>query len=177
VLDSPDMLLEASLQHLMSLADVLRFLHVVSAFLYVTGLIGRDVVLGGARRSDNLQGSVRCLTRRVRSTGAWWSPGSIGVMILGILTTWWAEKIPLWGQGSRWLPVCLIVFATTLPLAPIVFLPRGRVFEAALASAIEAGRVTPELTTAFRDPLVTAARWHELAVVAFVLLLMVTKPF
>jgi hypothetical protein len=69
------------------------------------------------------------------------------------------------------------VFVTTLPLVPIVFLPRGRVFEAVLATAFEAGRVTPQLTAAFRDSLVTAARWYELAVVAFVLLLMVTKPF
>lgn len=68
------------------------------------------------------------------------------------------------------------MFAATLPLVPVVFLPRGRVFEAALASAIEAGRLTPELTAAFHDPLVTAARWYELAVLALVLLLMVT-PF
>ncbi len=39
----------------MSLVDFLRFPHVVSAFWYVTGLIGRDVVLGRARRSDNLE--------------------------------------------------------------------------------------------------------------------------
>jgi uncharacterized membrane protein len=176
VLGSPDMLLEASLQLLMSLADVLRFLHVVSAFLYVSGLIGRDVVLGGARRSEDLERVRTLLDASGPFDRRMVVPGSIGVVILGILT-WWAEKIPLWGQGTRWLPVSLIVFATTLPLVPIVFLPRGRVFEAALASAIEGGRVTPELTAAFREPLVTAARWYEFAVVAFVLLLMVTKPF
>ena len=30
----------------MTLADVLQFLHVVSAFMFVTGIVGRDIVLG-----------------------------------------------------------------------------------------------------------------------------------
>lgn len=175
VLDSPGILPDASLQLPMSLADVLRFLHVVSAFWYVTGLIGRDVVLGGARRSEDLERVRTLLDASGPFDRAMVVPGSIGVdprnhHVVG------GEDSPL-GAGTRWLPVSLIVFATTLPLVPIVFLPRGRVFEAALASAIEGGRVTPELTAAFRDPLVMAARWYELAVVAFVLLLMVTKPF
>ena len=71
----------------------------------------------------------------------------------------------------------MIVFATTIPLVPLVFLPRGRTFEAALTSSIEGGQVTPDLTAAFRDPVVAAARWYGFAVVALVVLLMVTKPF
>jgi hypothetical protein len=69
------------------------------------------------------------------------------------------------------------VFVTTIALVPLVFLPRGRTFDEALTSAVAAGRVTPELKAAFRDPVVAAARWYELAVVAFVVVLMVTKPF
>jgi hypothetical protein len=160
----------------MSLADLLQFLHVASAFWFVAGLIGRDVVLGRARRSDDL-GRIRTLLDASSpfERGVV-IPGSFAVLILGILT-WWAEKIPLWGDGARWVPVSLIVFASTIPLVPVVFLPRGRTFDAALNSATAAGRVTPQLTAAFHDPVVSAARWYELAVVAIVVLLMVTKPF
>lgn len=70
----------------MSGSDVLRLLHVASAFWFVAGLIGRDLVLARARRSE-------------------------------------------------------------------------------------------DLAAAFGDPLAAMARWYELAVVAVVLLLMVTKPF
>lgn len=160
----------------MSLADLLQFLHVASAFWFVTGLIGRDVILGRARRSDDLA-RIRVL---LEASGPFERilviPGSFAVLSLGILT-WWAEKLPLWGQGSRWVPVSLIVFASTIPLVPLIFLPRGKAFNAALTSAIEAGRVTPDLTAAFRDPWVAAARWYELTVVAALVLLMVTKPF
>jgi hypothetical protein len=97
------------------------------------------------------------------------------VMILGI-ATWWA-RAPLWGEHTRWVPVSLIALVTLIPIVPLVFVPRGKVFEAALASAEGTGRVTPELTAAFRDPVVATARRYELAVVAFVIVLMVTKPF
>jgi hypothetical protein len=160
----------------MSLADLLQFLHVASAFWFVTGLIGRDIVLGRARRNDDL-GRIRTLLDASSPfERGMVIPGSFAVLFLGILT-WWAEKIPLWGDGARWVPVSLIVFASTIPLVPLVFLPRGTTFDAALTSAMAAGRVTPELTAAFHDPVVSAARWYELAVVAVVLLLMVTKPF
>ena len=55
--------------------------------------------------------------------------------------------------------------------------PRGKAFDAALADAETAGHVTPELTAAFHDPVVAAARWYEVAVVTFIIVLMVTKPF
>ena len=76
-----------------------------------------------------------------------------------------------------WLPVALLLFLSILPLVPLVFLPRGTVFEAALEDARERGEVTPELRTAFRDPAVAFARRYEVVVVAVVLALMVLKPF
>ena len=160
----------------MPLADVLRFLHVASAFWYVAGLIGRDVVIGRARRSDDL-GRIRAfLDASTPFERLMVVPGSIAVVTLGLLT-WWAEKLPIWGAGTRWLPISLLVFASTIPLVPLVFLPRAKVFDETLASAVEVGHVTPELTSALRDSAVAAARRYEFVVVAVVMLLMVTKPF
>ena len=103
-------------------------------------------------------------------------PGSFAVLVFGILT-WWAEHLPLWGEGSRWVTVSLILFASTIPLVPLVFLPRGRVFESALSNALREGRVTDDLSSSLRDPAVTAARIYENLVVAVVIVLMVAKPF
>jgi hypothetical protein len=153
--------------------DALRLLHVVAAFGFVTGLIGRDILLGQARKSND----VARIRHLVESAGPFERvlvrPGSLAVLVFGILT-WWAEDLPLWGVSARWLPTSLIVFASAIPLIPLVFIPRGRVFEAALASA---DSVTPELSAALRDPWVAFARWYELGVLGIVVLLMVTKPF
>jgi Predicted integral membrane protein (DUF2269) len=160
----------------MSIDELLQFLHVASAFAFVTGVIGRDIVLAGARRADDV-GRIQEL---VQAAGPFERylviPGSFLVLVLGVLT-WWAQELPLWGDGTGWVTVSLLAFVTAVPLVPLVFLPRGKVFEAALASSLAAGRMTSELSTALRDPVVAAARWYELVVTAFVLLLMVTKPF
>jgi uncharacterized membrane protein len=79
--------------------------------------------------------------------------------------------------GTRWVTVSLVLFATTIPLVPLVFLKRGKVFGEAFGAAVREGRMTPELTAALNDRAVTAARWYEKAVVAVVIVLMVTKPF
>ena len=160
----------------MSLADGMQVLHVLAAFAFVAGLLGRDIILGIARDSDDLS-RIRSLLRAsapferhlVRT-------GSMLVLVLGILT-WWAEKLPLWGENTRWVTVSLIAFATIIPLVPLIFLPRGKAFDTALADAETAGHVTPELTAAFHDPVVAAARWYEVAVITFIIVLMVTKPF
>jgi len=160
----------------MTLAELLQFLHVASAFAFVTGVIGRDVVLARARRADDV-GKVEEL---VQAAGPFERylviPGSFLVLVFGVLT-WWTQGLPLWGDGTRWVTVSLLAFLTAVPLVPLIFLPRGRVFDAALESSLAAGGVTPELSTALRDPIVAAARWYERLVIAVVLLLMVTKPF
>jgi hypothetical protein len=58
-----------------------------------------------------------------------------------------------------------------------VFVPRGRVMEAAMREAVERGEVTPSLRAAWADRVVRAAHVYELAVVTVVLVLMLAKPF
>ncbi len=63
------------------------------------------------------------------------------------------------------------------PLVVLVFLPRSRVFEVALAGAVKAGQVTEELRAALHDPVDQTAHRAEEVVSAVVLFLMVVKPF
>jgi uncharacterized membrane protein len=160
----------------MSLVDVARLLHIASAFWFVAGLVGRDVVLARARDASDI-GRVQTLVAAAEPFERLMVvPGSMAVLAFGVFA-WWAEHLPLWGSGTRWVTVSLVLFATTIPLVPLVFLKRGKVFGQAFGSAVREGRVTPELSAALRDPAVAAARRYEKAVVALVLVLMVTKPF
>jgi hypothetical protein len=81
------------------------------------------------------------------------------------------------GGSSNWLLVSIILYLTLVSVVIKVFVPRGKVFEQALAEALAQGRVTPELTAAFHDQAVAWAHWYELMVVAIIIILMVTKPF
>jgi uncharacterized membrane protein len=156
--------------------SVIVFLHVAAAFLFVTGLLGRNILLWQARGTDDIDR----VTGLMQASGPFERilviPFSMVVPVIGILA-WWAEGLPLWGEGSRWVTVSLVLFLTMIPLVPLIFLPRGKVFETTLAGAVDAGQVTPELSAALRDPVVGAAHTYEMLIVAIVLLLMVTKPF
>jgi len=154
----------------------LVFLHVLVAFLFVAGLVGRNLLIWQARGAGDID-KVQTL---VRAAGPFERflviPGSMVVGVLGILV-WWAEGLPFWGEGSRWVTVSLVIYLTMIPLVPLVFLPKGKVFESAMEGAVRADQVTPELTAAFHDPAVDAAHVYELVAVAVIILLMVTKPF
>jgi hypothetical protein len=88
-----------------------------------------------------------------------------------------AQGRSLFDGGNLWLPTALILFLVTAALVPTVFLPRGKAFDGALEEARSAGHVTPALTAAFADPVVTLARRVELALLVVVIALMVLKPF
>ena len=89
----------------------------------------------------------------------------------------WTQGRPLTGTGNWWLLTSLLLYLSLLPLIPLVFIPRGKVFELALTDAVERGEVTRALTAAFDDTAVRATRLYERLMVATVIVLMVTKPF
>jgi hypothetical protein len=103
-------------------------------------------------------------------------PSSVAVLVAGLLTMW-AQGRSLFAPHGWWLGVSLIVFLSSIPLVPLIFVPTGKRFEAAFQDAKARGEVTPELAAAFRDGRVAFARAYELAMVVTVIVLMVTKPF
>jgi Predicted integral membrane protein (DUF2269) len=159
-----------------SLSSWLRFLHVAAAFWFVAGLIGRGVVIRQAARSRDISTVTALLEAAGRFENLMVIPGSIAVLPLGLVTMW-AEHIPLFAHGSYWLVASLVVYAGLIALVPTVFLPRGKAFGVALAAAQERGAVDAELSAAFQDRAVAAARNAELLGVAFILAMMVLKPF
>jgi hypothetical protein len=164
----------------MTLAIFLKLIHVLAAFWIVIGLAGRNITLAQARQAvdirdlSTLMPLVNIFDRRMVI------PGSSAVLLAGLLTAL-SQGWPLFGvfQGVRsgWLLLSLLLFLTTIPLVIFVFVPSGKVFEAAYNRAVAEGRITEELVSAFRNPAVKAARTYEIVVVGLIIALMVLKPF
>jgi hypothetical protein len=159
--------------------DIVVLVHALIGILFVAGLVGRWIVLGLAERATGLP-AMKTLTAAAGPFERIVIVGSMLVFLAGILAAFMEGRSvlgPLAGGSIDWLFVSLVLFLSIIPLVPLVFLPRGRVFEAALSAAETEGRVTPELMTAWRDPVVRAAHLYELAAVTVVLVLMLAKPF
>jgi hypothetical protein len=161
------------------IAEPLKVAHALTGILFVGGLVGRWIVLGLAERADTIA-SMRTLTRAAGPFERIVIQGGGLMAVLGVLTAI-AQGRPFLGpiQGAPvdWLFVSIVLLLTVQPLVPLVFLPRGRVFAAALEDATGQGEVTPRLHAAFRDPVVRAAHVYELGAVTVVLVLMIAKPF
>jgi len=148
-------------------------LHVLTAFAFVAGLVGRDVAIAQARRSNDLA-SITTLLVVANRFDSIVKVGSITVLVFGVVAMVVGD-LSLADNG--WLVASIALFAAVGLLVPTVFLPRGKVFERALADARRRGDVTSELTAAFRDRAVSLARNAELVIVVVIIGLMVLKPF
>ena len=151
-------------------------LHVVVAFWFVAGLLGRNVTMARARTATDIRTLDELVTLSGRFERMMVIPGSAAVLVAGLLAAW-AVGQPLAGTNNWWVLLSIVLFVGSGILVPTVFLPHGKVFEHALADAKARGEVTPELRTSLRDPAVRNARAAELLVVAVIIVLMVTKPF
>jgi len=153
--------------------------HAVTGAVFLGALLGRWIVLGLAERADSVDG-MRILTRAARPFERLVILTSVAVLLLGVAAAI-GQGRPFLGplQGARidWLFVSLLLFLSVLPLVRLVFLPRGRVLDAAMQDAVTRGELTGELAEAWRDPVVRAAHLYELGVVTLVFVLMVLKPF
>jgi len=161
------------------LGTILKVVHAVLGVWIIAGLVGRWVTLRQAAASADIA-AVHTLLRL--SDRFEWMVIRIPpvVLLLGVGTAI-AQGRPFLGpfQGAPvdWLFVSIVIYLSILPMIPLVFLPRGKVFAVTLAEATESGVVTPALTAGFRDPVVFAAHVYELAVIVVVFVLMITKPF
>jgi hypothetical protein len=161
------------------LTGLLIATHAFVGAVFLGGLIGRWIVLGLAERASSLT-SMQLLTRTAAPFERIVIVGSMVVLVLGVLLALAQGRPflgPLQGTPVDWLFASVVLFVSVLPLVPFVFIPRGKVFEAALAEAAALEQITPALRAAWRDPVVRAAHVYELLAVSAIFLLMVTKPF
>lgn len=164
----------------MGLSWIAVVVHVFVVFSLVAGVIGRNFVFRRAAQISNLD-ELRTLIalghqfemRMVR-------PMTFAVLVAGLIAAWvrgWPILGFLQGANVNWVLTALLIYLSIIPVIIFVFVPRGKVFHAALDEAIAQGQVTPRLTAALRDPAVAAARTYELIMIATLTVLMVAKPF
>lgn len=163
----------------MSLTIAFKLFHVLAAFWFVGGIIGRTVTQQAAARATDVK-TVQLLMRlneifEKRMV----IPGSMLVLLAGIVAAilgGWSMFGFLQGARTNWLLVSLALYLSNIPLIFMVYNPRGRVFGSALDDAAAKNQVTPELRAAFHDPIVAAAHWYEIVTIVLIIALMVTKP-
>ena len=163
----------------MNLAEILRVGHALAGVAFMAGMIGRWIVIGFARRADNLD-AMLLLRQTARPFGILLSGGGITLTILGIATSV-ALGRPMFGplQGGRvdWLFVSVVLMLPLFLNLFFVYPKKGAAIEAALSAAATRGELTPELAAAWADPVLRYARTYEFVAVTAVLVLMIAKPF
>jgi uncharacterized membrane protein len=156
-------------------APLLKLAHLAVAMALVGGLIGRWIVLSRAAATNDVERSAELAEAAgpferlvIRSGNA--------VLPLGLVTAW-AQGYPWLGLTTGWMLASILLLLPLIALVPLVFIPRGKLFESELAAARTAGTMTDGLRAAWRDPRVAMARRYEVAAIALVVALMVLKPF
>ena len=164
----------------MSLYLVLRLLHICAAILFVGGLFARQAVRSLAAQAPDVATIVTLTQAAGKVERLMVIPGNILAIVFG-LSLGLVVHAPILGsiQGAttNWLLASIVILVILLPLVPIVFLPRGRVFEDALQDARAKAKITPELRRQMADPVVRWAHRAEMIGVALIVVLMVVKPF
>jgi len=164
----------------LSLYTLLRLLHISAAIIFVGGLFARQAVRSLTARASDVAVIVTLTQAAGKVERSMVIPGNILAIVFGLVLAL-AVRAPILGslQGvnNNWLFASILILALLLPLVPLVFLPRGKVFEAALLDASAKGTISPELRRQMADPVVRWAHRAEMIGVAVIVVLMVVKPF
>jgi uncharacterized membrane protein len=159
---------------------VLLFLHLVSAIVFIGGILARQLVRSVAEKSPDVHNFAVLSRAAGRIENLMVIPGNLAVIIIGVFLAL-ITGAPIFGvlQGSsqNWLLVSNILLLVGLITVPLVFAPRGRRFDLALQDALAQGQWTPQLRAQVNDKLVRAVHLGEIILIVVVLYLMVFKPF
>jgi hypothetical protein len=156
------------------LAVLLKLIHVAIAFALVAGLVGRWILLTRAARAPDVEESAR-LAEAASPFERIVIPAGPAVVVAGLLTAW-AQGYEWLGLTTPWMLGAVLLVVPIVAFVPLVFIPRGREFEAAMAEARARGEITPRLRAAWGDRAVAVARRYELLGIALIVALMVVKP-
>jgi len=160
--------------------SIVIVLHVLAAFAFIGGLVGRDIILCQAARASEAQQAGALATAAQVFDRFLVIPGSFAVLGFGVFATWMRHISPLGffqGAQTNWLLISLLLYLSIAALVPTIFLPKGKVFEKELEVALAQQRMTPGLRASFDDRAVAFARRYELIAVTLIIVLMVARPF
>ena len=164
----------------MSLLLLVRFLHIASAIWFIGGVVARQIVRAYAKRTDDVQRFAVMSEAAGRIESTMVIPGNFAVILFGVIYGLMIGA-PILGflQGAsyNWLLVSNILLLLGFFNVPLVFIPKGKLFDVALKDALARGQMTPELRAQMDDQTVRLVHFIELASLGFITFLMVFKPF
>jgi uncharacterized membrane protein len=164
----------------MSIYLLLRLLHILAAIFFVGGIFARQVVRSLISRATDVPTIVTLSSAAGRIERILVIPGNLLVIVFGILLAL-VIRAPIlgsiFGRYPNWLLASILILVLLFPLVPLIFLPRGKLFEAALVEASSKGEITPRLKACINDRTVRLAHIAEMIGVVLIVILMVYKPF
>lgn len=156
---------------------ILKLVHIFCVIAFLAGLIGRGLVRLRIPRVTSIQTLQEIMVLVGRFDELLVIRGSQLTLVSGLLVWWVGSWPPITNGHPTWVLVSAVLFLTLLPLAFLVFVPRGKVFGKVFAEALAQQRITPELRAALGDPAVRYATVYEAVTTAIIICLMVLKPF
>ena len=157
----------------------LKLMHVLAAFWFIAGILGRQLVRSLAYRRNDVNEFADLSGVAGKFESLMVIPGNLIVIVLGVLVAWlggWPIFGFLQGADANWLLLSNLILLGGIVIVPLVYLPRGKVFDRALQDALAAGEMTPELRALLDDPLIKWAHRGEYIGMLAIIVLMVLKP-
>ena len=157
----------------------LKLMHVLAAFWFIAGILGRQLVRTLVRSRDDVNEFADLSGVAGKFESLMVIPGNLIVIVLGVLVAWlggWPIFGFLQGADANWLLLSNLILLGGIVIVPLVYLPRGKVFDRALQDALAAGEMTPELRALLDDPLIKWAHRGEYIGMLAIIVLMVLKP-
>jgi hypothetical protein len=159
---------------------IVRLLHILLAFWFIAGLIGRNLTFRQAGQATDVGAADALLRASERFERLMVRPGSLVLLGFGLLLAW-LQGQPVLGflQGSttNWLLASLALSLLPILLVLFVLLPHSKLRAQAVERALHQGLVTPDLRAALANRAVIVGRNAELLIVAAIVVLMALKPF
>jgi uncharacterized membrane protein len=165
----------------MNLYLIMKLFHVLTAFWFISGIVGRDFAFWQAGKAANVQAVHALLQISDFFERYAVIPVSMAVFLFGLIITL-LQRWPLFGflQGSpiNWLLISFLLFlGISLAIGPLKLVVRRKDRTRAVEEALAQGTITPALTAALNDKVVVRFRRVELVILVVIIILMVTKPF
>ena|SRR5687767_6321630 len=166
----------------MTIALILKLLHILAAFALVGGDIGRTIALQRAKQATDVKIVAEMLQLFVFLTTRFVTVGGVVTVVLGLITAGAQGGAVLilgflMGGEINWVLASLVLYIVIMVIVFSVSVPRGKVLGQALGAALGQGKITPELTAALNDKAMNTAHVIVELLILLIIVLMVLKPF
>ena len=159
---------------------IIRFLHIVSAIVFIGGVFARQLLRSFAEKTDDVRNFVALNQAVGRIETFMVMPGNLGVILFGVilaLITGTPILGFLQGASKNWLLVTIILLVFGVLTVPVIFVQRGKQFDLVLKDALAKGQMTAQLRAELDNKTIRFMYLTQIVLPMVIVVLMVFKPF